>query len=53
MADHEMEHEHEHEHDLVEDTPIEKVEIDPSALSPTSPEVISKYKPWERFIADC
>jgi hypothetical protein len=31
------------EHDIVvEETPIEKVEIDPSTLTPTSPEVISK-----------
>ena len=40
MADQEIEHEHDHE--LVEDTPIEKVEVDPSTLTPTSPEVISK-----------
>ena len=41
MADHENEHEHEIQ---VEETPIEKVEIDPSALTPTSPEVISRYR---------
>jgi hypothetical protein len=40
MADHENEHEHEIE---VQETPIEKVEIDPSTLTPTSPEVISRY----------
>jgi hypothetical protein len=27
----------------VEETPVEKVEIDPSTLTPTSPEVISRY----------
>jgi hypothetical protein len=42
MAD--QENEHEHEHDIIlEETPIEKVEVDPSTLSPTSPEVISRY----------
>jgi hypothetical protein len=31
------------EHDIVvEETLIEKIEIDPSTLTPTSPEVISK-----------
>jgi hypothetical protein len=40
MADRENEHEHEIE---VQETPIEKVEIDPSTLTPTSPEVISRY----------
>jgi hypothetical protein len=40
MADHENEHDHEIQ---VEETPIEKVEIDPSTLTPTSPEVISRY----------
>jgi len=43
MADHENEQEHEHEHELVEEAPIEKVDIDPSTLTPTSPEVICKY----------
>jgi hypothetical protein len=42
MADTEVDHEHEHEHELVEDPPLEKVDIDPSTLTPTSPEVISK-----------
>jgi hypothetical protein len=38
--------EHEHEHDIVlEETPVEKVEVDPSTLTPTSPEVISRYPP--------
>jgi hypothetical protein len=45
MADHENEHEHEIQ---VEETPIEKVEIDPSTLTPTSPEVISRYESRER-----
>lgn len=44
MADHENENELEHEHEIqVEETPVEKVEIDPSTLTPTSPEVISRY----------
>ena len=47
MADQEHEHEHEqeheHEHDIVlQETPVEKVEVDPSTLTPTSPEVISR-----------
>jgi len=46
MADQEHEHEHEqqeHEHDIVlVETPVEKVEVDPSTLTPTSPEVISR-----------
>ena len=41
MADH-IEND-EREHDLIiEETPIEAVDIDPSKLTPTSPEVISK-----------
>ena len=44
MADQEHEHEQEHEHDIIlEETPVEKVEVDPSTLTPTSPEVISRY----------
>jgi hypothetical protein len=32
------------EHEIaLEETPIQKVEINPSTLTPTSPEVISKY----------
>jgi hypothetical protein len=30
------------EHEILEQSPIERVEIDPSTLTPTSPEVISK-----------
>ena len=37
MADQEEEHEV-----VLEETPIEKVEVDPSTLTPTSPEVISR-----------
>ena len=37
MADYENEHEI-----PVEEAPVEKVEVDPSTLTPTSPEVISK-----------
>jgi hypothetical protein len=37
MGDQEDEHEI-----MVEETPIENVEIDPSTLTPTSPEVISR-----------
>jgi hypothetical protein len=40
MADHENEQSPETK---LEETPVEKVEIDPSTLTPTSPEVISKY----------
>jgi hypothetical protein len=40
MADHDNEPNPETE---LEETPVEKVEIDPSTLTPTSPEVISKY----------
>jgi hypothetical protein len=43
MADHENEQEPETK---LEETPVEKVEIDPSTLTPTSPEVISKYISW-------
>jgi hypothetical protein len=39
MDDHDGEHEHEI---AVEETPVEKVEVDPSTLTPTSPEVISR-----------
>lgn len=37
MADQEEEHEI-----ILEETPIEKIEVDPSTLTPTSPEVISR-----------
>lgn len=37
MADQEEEHEI-----MVEEAPVEKVEVDPSTLTPTSPEVISR-----------
>jgi len=37
MGDQEEEHEV-----ALEETPIEKVEVDPSTLTPTSPEVISR-----------
>jgi hypothetical protein len=40
MADYENEQEPETK---LEETLVEKVEIDPSTLTPTSPEVISKY----------
>jgi hypothetical protein len=40
MADHGNEQEPETK---LEETQVEKVEIDPSTLTPTSPEVISKY----------
>jgi hypothetical protein len=39
---HKHEHEEEHEYKL-EETPIRKVEVDLTGLTPTSPEVISKY----------
>jgi translation initiation factor 2 subunit 3 len=45
MADQEQD---EREHDLIVDSaPIETVEIDPSTLTPTSPEVIEKFTPWK------
>jgi hypothetical protein len=44
MADHENEQVPETK---PEETPVEKVEIDPSNLTPTSPEVISRYAPWK------
>jgi len=49
MADqenHEQNHEHEHEEEheyKLEIAPIPKIEVNPTGLSPTSPEVISKY----------
>jgi hypothetical protein len=46
MADQEHEHEQEHDHDIIlEETPVEKVQVDPSILTPTSPEVISRFLP--------
>lgn len=39
---HEHEHEEEHEYKL-DIAPIPKIEVDPTGLTPTSPEVISKY----------
>ena len=41
---HAPQHEHDEEHEYkLEETPIPRVEIDPTGLTPTSPEVISKY----------
>jgi len=38
--------ENENDHDIIlEETPIEQVEVDPSTLTPTSPEVISRCPP--------